>query len=70
MGYPGECWSAKHCGLFCLACVSIVPYFILSLRMSYVDGSLERVAVYFWKDWSQDKPDVRYTNVELVLFFS
>ncbi|KAH3743898.1 Rac1 protein [Pelomyxa schiedti] len=63
-GYPDmDCWGSIHSALFALSCLTILPYFLSALRMSYVDGGLDRVAVYLWKDWSQDKPDVTYTNV-------
>ncbi|KAH3745933.1 Rac1 protein [Pelomyxa schiedti] len=57
------CWSGAHITLFILAFPLIAGYLPLSLRMSTVDGSLSRVAVYMWKDWSNDKPDTRRLHI-------
>eukprot|EP00727_Mastigamoeba_balamuthi_P014156 m51a1_g9363 putative rac1 protein (1067) ;mRNA; f:169740-175413 len=53
------CWRRSHWGMVVVALVVLASYLPLALRLSHVDGLLTRAAIYFWKDWSQDTPDLR-----------
>lgn len=58
--YPEvTCWKGIHYFYFIFSIVLLLLYFPLALRMVNVDGDLNKVAIYWWKTWKFDKPDIR-----------
>lgn len=57
------CWSVGQIIMMILAIPLLSGFIPLSLRFTYVNGSLSRVAVYFWKKWSMDNPDTRKIHI-------
>ena len=49
--------------MMAIAVPLMIAFLPLCLRLVYVNGSLSRVAVYFWKKWEMDKPDTRKIHI-------
>eukprot|EP00002_Diphylleia_rotans_P008491 TRINITY_DN1835_c0_g2_i6.p1 TRINITY_DN1835_c0_g2~~TRINITY_DN1835_c0_g2_i6.p1 ORF type:complete len:868 (+),score=134.43 TRINITY_DN1835_c0_g2_i6:69-2672(+) len=54
-----ECWEGYHGFMVFSAVLTLLIFLPTCLRLSEVNGDMNRVAVYFWKTWSFDQPDVR-----------
>lgn len=57
------CWEGIHIFYFMFSIILLILYFPLVLRMVNVDGDLNKVAIYWWKTWKFDKPDLRDMNL-------
>lgn len=57
--YGGVCWTGSHIVHIVIASILLTAYIPLSLRLTAVGGSLDKVAVYYWTKWSQDKPSLQ-----------
>eukprot|EP00050_Salpingoeca_kvevrii_P019777 m.90459 g.90459 ORF g.90459 m.90459 type:complete len:947 (+) comp8567_c0_seq3:90-2930(+) len=53
-----RCWGGEHLAMVVAGTLGLILLLVITLRLSFVNGDLSRIAVYFWKSWSFDRPFV------------
>lgn len=58
-----ECWEPYHAVLCVFSGVCLALFLFMSLRLVFVNSELSRAAVYFWTNWTFDRPSVGHVHL-------
>lgn len=53
-----NCYENEHWIYMAFSAMCLFVFIPLCVRLAIVDGALGRICVYYFKNWTQDKPDI------------